>query len=227
LSDKKRVLKVRRSRDHPTGVNTLGKLKYLAIGAIAALSVAAGLMAPGVANAATYNFTGIVNGDPFAVTFSLVVSGGNAISGSGTISGGGLASPESLTLITLASPGVENDGGGLLGYRSNDGTDWFNADTAVPIDGNGLIFAMGPGPVGVGTSQQFDIYSVGPNSYDGGLFGSAQAGVAPHEYAYNIPLNGGVAPVPEPSTWAMLMVGFGGLGFAAFRKGQRARALAA
>jgi PEP-CTERM motif-containing protein len=207
----------------------VGKLRYLAIGAIAALSVAGGFAAPDVANAATYNFTGIVNGDQFAVTFSLVVSGGNAISGGGTISGGGLAAPEALTLITLASPGVENDGAGLLGYRSDDGTDWFDADTRAPIDGNGLIFAMGPGPVGFGVSQQFDVYSVGPNSYDGGLFGSAQAGVAPHFYAYNIPLNGGMAPVPEPSTWAMLMVGFGGLGFAAFRKGkgQRARALAA
>ena len=33
--------------------------------------------------------------------------------------------------------------------------------------------------------------------------------------------------VPEPSTWAMLMVGFGGLGFAAFRRGRRVRALVA
>jgi phospholipase/lecithinase/hemolysin len=30
-------------------------------------------------------------------------------------------------------------------------------------------------------------------------------------------------PVPEPSTWAMLFIGFGGLGFAGYRRGTRAR----
>ena len=35
------------------------------------------------------------------------------------------------------------------------------------------------------------------------------------------------APVPEPSTWALMLVGFAGLGFAAFRHGPgRAAALA-
>ena len=33
----------------------------------------------------------------------------------------------------------------------------------------------------------------------------------------------GQAPVPEPSTWAMMLVGFVGLGFAAFRRLARAR----
>ena len=33
-------------------------------------------------------------------------------------------------------------------------------------------------------------------------------------------------PVPEPSTWAMMALGFGGLGFAAYRRGTRARGAA-
>jgi phospholipase/lecithinase/hemolysin len=33
-------------------------------------------------------------------------------------------------------------------------------------------------------------------------------------------------PVPEPSTWAMLLAGFFGLGFARYRRGARARAAA-
>lgn len=35
--------------------------------------------------------------------------------------------------------------------------------------------------------------------------------------------------VPEPSTWAMMMLGFAGLGYAAFRRASRgqARAIAA
>ena len=32
---------------------------------------------------------------------------------------------------------------------------------------------------------------------------------------------------PEPSTWAMMMLGFAGLSYAAFRRGAKARALAA
>ena len=32
--------------------------------------------------------------------------------------------------------------------------------------------------------------------------------------------------VPEPSTWAMMLVGFGGLGFAAYRRGRAARSVA-
>jgi PEP-CTERM motif len=33
--------------------------------------------------------------------------------------------------------------------------------------------------------------------------------------------------VPEPSTWAMMMLGFAGLGYAAFRRSAKARTLAA
>ena len=33
--------------------------------------------------------------------------------------------------------------------------------------------------------------------------------------------------VPEPSTWAMMALGFAGLGYAAFRRRAKARALAA
>jgi PEP-CTERM motif len=32
------------------------------------------------------------------------------------------------------------------------------------------------------------------------------------------------APVPEPSTWAMMLVGFAGLGFAGYRKAREPRA---
>jgi hypothetical protein len=161
-----------------------------------------------------YNLTGDVNGDSYAAHVSLDVSDGNAISGTGTITGAGLTGTESLTLITLASPGVENDGGGLLGYRSNDGTDWFDADTAVPIDANGLIFAIGPNPVGFGTSQQFDVYNVGGNNYDAGFFGKSMAGVAPAYYSYNDPVSLTVSAVPEPATWAAMLFGFGLVGAA-------------
>jgi hypothetical protein len=187
------------------------KTKAVALLAAVGLSV----MVTSHANAAVlmYNFTGNVNSDPYSAQVSLDVSGGHATSGTGTITGGGLTGTQSLTLITLASPGVENDGGGLLGYRSNDGTDWFNAGTVVPIDTDGLIFAIGPNPVGFGTSQQFDIYNVGGNTYDAGFFGKATAGVAPAYYTYNDAVSVSVSGVPEPATWAMLILGFGVTGW--------------
>lgn len=187
---------------------------------IAALSSFAAM--PAIAE--IYNVSGSVNGYDFNAVFSLTVSGGHATAGTGAISGGGLDNLESLTLVTLSSPGVEDDGGGLLGYRSNDGTDWFNAGTAVPIDENGLIFAIGPNPVGFGTSQQFDIYSDGAGGYDVGFFGAAQAGVAPAYYAYNIPVNVSVSGVPEASTWSMMVLAFGGVAVVGGIKMRRARA---
>jgi hypothetical protein len=35
-----------------------------------------------------------------------------------------------------------------------------------------------------------------------------------------------LASVPEPSTWAMMALGFAGLGYAAFRRNTKGRALA-
>jgi hypothetical protein len=34
------------------------------------------------------------------------------------------------------------------------------------------------------------------------------------------------SPVPEPATWAMMALGFAGLGYAAFRRNTKGRALA-
>ena len=38
--------------------------------------------------------------------------------------------------------------------------------------------------------------------------------------------SGGPPPVPEPSTWAMLLIGFAGLGLAGYRKGRPAVSIA-
>jgi hypothetical protein len=34
------------------------------------------------------------------------------------------------------------------------------------------------------------------------------------------------AAIPEPSTWAMMLIGFAGLGYAALRRNKKGRALA-
>ena len=101
---------------------------------------------------------------------------------------------------------------------------------------NSLQFAITPGnppnlafaPVGV--SNAFLFNSAGgfdvpasmalknasePNSYSD--FGAAGGPT------YQIP----VAAVPEPSTWAMIILGFAGMGFMAYRRSRKDQALAA
>jgi hypothetical protein len=39
------------------------------------------------------------------------------------------------------------------------------------------------------------------------------------------PLVGAPTPTPEPSTWAMMLLGFAGLGFAGYRTSRRTAAL--
>lgn len=173
-----------------------------------------------------YTFTGANSAGAYTATVSLNTSGGQAISGTGSLTGVGFTGPQSLTLVTLSSPGVEIEGGGFLGYRSNDGTDWTGADTAVPIDTSGLIFALG-GPVGFGTSQQFDVYDAGGGVFNAGFFGKAIPGSAPTFWEYNQPVSVSytVNAVPEPATWAMLLTGLVGFGFM-MRRGRRKQAVA-
>ena len=56
-------------------------------------------------------------------------------------------------------------------------------------------------------------------SNTGQLFIDAPAGsfttISGHDYSTDAGVGGGVSGVPEPSTWAMLLIGFAGLGFAA------------
>ena len=52
-------------------------------------------------------------------------------------------------------------------------------------------------------------------------------GITPGDYLYTLPsgdtlaINFAVAAVPEPSTWAMMLIGFAGLGFMGFRHSRK------
>ena len=52
-----------------------------------------------------------------------------------------------------------------------------------------------------------------------GLHPTAAGHMLISEFAFNQ-----VTSVPEPSTWAMMLIGFAGLGFAGYRRARRARA---
>ncbi len=64
------------------------------------------------------------------------------------------------------------------------------------------------------TSQSFTFTTTGGNL----TFASLPGGNAFGPYVGNVLDNVQVSAVPEPSTWAMMLIGFAGIGFLAYRK---------
>jgi hypothetical protein len=121
----------------------------------------------GVAHAALVTFDFSAAG--LTATGLLVVSGNQATSGTGRITGPTLGGSETLTLVTLATPGVHNLGGGNLSYRFGGGTDLIG-DTYIDyiaspiVDADGLVFLVsGPDDTG------FNLWSDSATSYTGFL----------------------------------------------------------
>jgi hypothetical protein len=222
------------SRDHPTGVNILGK--YLAIGAIAALSVAAGLVAPGVANATLvkFDFSGDYNDDGatgpetlFGSMLANVNGTGLATSGTATVSVSGASTVGPVTMGLVPVNVV---------YKAGDGTHLFGNDNMIPLTANGITFGTNaPGSTNGGYTLQLllggEFKECASTAVCGFFAGPGETHIWPGNHygaVGNINFTqAAVAGVPEISTWAMVMVGFGGLGFAAFRQGSQVRALAA
>jgi hypothetical protein len=191
------------------------KMKRLLLLTTAALGA---LAAPGVANASIQNLSisGSLDGHAYTGELSLDVSGGQAVSGTGTLSILGLNNTP-LVLITTSTPGNE---GGPIGFRANDGTDYFGLDQAYPISTNGLLFDVGTTTAQWGLDPLFAIWSEGT-----GYAAAFTGNVGGAEY-YNLQgsaMASATGAVPEPSTWAMLGIGFAGLGLAGWRKSRTNR----
>jgi PEP-CTERM motif len=136
------------------------------------------------------------------------------------------AAPHDFSHYAVAK-GLPVDNGGFLTY---DNLFWPGGApvTATGYDGAGnfldiygLLFSIGGGDV-------VDLFSngvgFGINPGDTNVFGVA---VATPETALDYVPNGVTASTPEPSTWAMMVIGFAGLGFAGYRKARRAGVIAA
>jgi hypothetical protein len=214
-------------RAGPLAGNIAGVNAVIKIWLVSA-AIASALALPGVANATVENLTisGSLdegkNSYAYTGTLSLDVTSGQATSGTGTLSILGLTNAP-LVLITTSSPGNE---GTPVGYRANDGTDYFNLDQTYPIDANGLLFDVNTTTAKWGAYPLFTIWSNTPQSGYSAAFTGVVDGV---EY-YNLQgsamvSNAGTfsSAVPEPSTWAMMLLGFAGLGYAAYRRGGKSR----
>jgi hypothetical protein len=180
------------------------------------------LAAPGIANASIQNLSisGSLDGHAYTGELSLDVSGGQAVSGTGTLSILGL-NKAPVVLITASTPGNE---GGPIGFRANDGTDYFDLDQAYPISTNGLLFDVGTTTAQWGLHPLFAIWSEGT-----GYAAAFTGNVGGTEY-YNLQgsaMASATGAVPEPSTWAMGLLGFGGLGLMGWRKSRRNRLVVA
>lgn len=190
-----------------------GYLKFRYLIALAG-GIALGLAAS-AASAATksFEFTSSENGGLIA-NFSLDVVGGQAIGGTGTISAPSyLSGFETLSLVTLSTPGVHDLGGGNLSYRFGGGTDLIG-DTAVPIDGGGPVFFVNT-PGNPALDVGFNVWSNGGTSYTGflagndGIYASFNGGLA------------SVSPVPLPAAMPLfgaVLAGLGGFGWLRNRK---------
>jgi hypothetical protein len=99
------------------------------------------LVSPWIANASIQNLSisGSLDGHAYTGELSLDVSGRQAVSGTGTLSILGL-NKAPVVLITTSTPGHED---GPVGFRANDGTDYFDLDQNYPISTNGLLFDVG------------------------------------------------------------------------------------
>jgi len=134
-----------------------------------------------------------------------------------------LLAPHDFSHFAVAS-GLPSDNDGFLTYDNlfwpggapPTASDYPGAGSFLDI--YGLMFTLDNGDV-------VDLFSNGVGfGPPGAVFGVA---VATSATALDYVANGVTASTPEPSTWAMMVLGFAGLGFAGYRRMRRAEAIIA
>jgi hypothetical protein len=187
-----------------------------------------------------------------AFTLDLTQQGSNVVaSGSGTIDTTGLSmncngcdSYGSYLIPDTATAEFVNGSGVVDGYHGATGPTSFgsgNLETvATSYSGDivGVLLPVVGVPPVLGEIEVPHGYVSGAQlsdtaTYDNATF--ASLGVTPGTYVWSwgsgagddtLTLQIGPAAVPEPSTWAMMLIGFAGLGFAGYRKARKGAASA-
>jgi hypothetical protein len=177
-----------------------------------ALTLAAGILAtaavPASAAQIVETFTISVSGDAdqhflstpfdlFDASMGTLTSVSESVSGSLTWDPG---DPGEQLLLALAKTGASQF---FFGSQTGD-------PQVINVNLTGAGGFQDPAFVGLGTTQENLAAAQSPGI--GTLSGDSLAGQVTYTYT----------AVPEPSTWAMMLVGFGGLGYAAVRR-KRAR----
>jgi hypothetical protein len=191
--------------DHADLIEGIPEMKKMSL----AVAVAATVFAPALANAAVYKFTFESFDAELSATGQMAVNTAGEITDvSGVISG--LAN-ETISAVAANPnfPGAAYSPDGSFIYNNLYHASGMNFD----IDG--LLFVTAENPGGY-----WNLWGTSPGNYS--LWESVGS------YNYPIQESGtlSVAAVPELSTWAMLALGFAGLGFAGYRGSRRTAAAA-
>jgi hypothetical protein len=175
-----------------------------------ALAVALGLSPVG-ANAAIYDFNFSTTDSLFSATGAITtadtldaIGGYDILSISGTIFGPGFG-PTGAGIAFAPNPSQPYPANNPIYQYDNV---YFPGGSA-PFDANGILFTVG--------GYDYNLYSDGPTAY---LSTDNPAGVyfPGAAIAFSDPVQDSVMSAPEPSTWALILLGFAGLGLAARRK---------
>jgi hypothetical protein len=151
---------------------------------------------PACASVYTYDLSGPFNSGTLQGVLSVDVMGGVATSGEVTLGGPGITGVQPLY---LTAPGAV--------YEATGGTEVSGSDNLWPISWNGLTFGSNA-PSTLTGGYVFGLWDNGGKNYQGFVGGPDQL------WAFTGALT---LSAPETSTWAMLLLGFSGLGYAGFR----------
>ena len=190
----------------------------------AILALSSSLAAPAaVAETVTFDITGsdtgILNGTPWVGSFDIRMIGDNTNLFDGGFFRAVVLASASVTIegvgeVTLTTPTRLGISGNDIFFGNstpsgNGGRDLF--DFQIPSTSPPFNFQDGFGPV-VGTGV-FAVNQFSNISTTGGLlsFDASIVGTIPSDVIFS-------SSVPEPSTWATMLIGFAGLGFMAYRR---------